>query len=222
MINSLQRAYLKQVAIKYMPITIAVLLAFIAWSNYAYHGWKGLLGPLALCVAMIAYAVHLLQEGDETNKNIRQRLYEETTRANRLEMERHALEVEVDRLSRPPTAEDIRRAAEQLSDTQPSQELTATEERWPGVLMDVQSVNRPDAGLAKIGGKLSTSLRLIPKDPELKPLSHAGSINEQLDQIRANGGSGEVEIYPGVTVVIERPEVTLAKRIAAEAAKGPA
>lgn len=102
MLNSLQRAYLKQVAIKYMPLTIAVLLAFITWSNYAYHGWKGLLGPLALCVAMIAYAVHLLQEGDETNKQIRQRLFEETTRANRLEMERRALEVEVDRLSRPP------------------------------------------------------------------------------------------------------------------------
>lgn len=208
MINSLQRAYLKQVAIKYMPITIAVLLAFIAWSNYAYHGWKGLLGPLALCVAMIAYAVHLLQEGDETNKNIRQRLYEETTRANRLEMERHALEVEVDRLSRPPTANDLLTAAEQLTEA--------------GVTQRLQDNQPTGVDSAKLGGKLSSSLRHIAEDPELKPLSHAGSINEQLEQIRANGGSGEVEIFPGVTVVIERPEVTFAKRIAAEAAKGPA
>lgn len=109
---SLKWAYLKQVILKNLPLSIAVLLLFVSWSNYAYHGWKGLIGPLLLTIAMVAFAVRQIEQGDERNKLIQKRLYEETVRANQLDLEVHVLQNQVDALSRPPTSHDVIGAAE--------------------------------------------------------------------------------------------------------------
>ncbi len=154
MLNSLQRAYLKEKATQYLPVIIALLMAFVTWSNYAYHGWKGLLGAVALFIAVIAYCVHLLQDGDAMNKRLRERVFEETTRANRAELERDALQLQVDSLSRPPTAEDIRRAAEQLNRFESASS------------MHIGSASRMDIGPAMIGGKLSSTFVKVRKTPE--------------------------------------------------------
>lgn len=104
---ALKWAYLKQLVLKNLPVTIALLLLFVAWSNYAYHGWKGLIGPLLLTIALVALSVRLIEQGEEQNKAIQKRLYEETVRNNRLDMQLRTLQEQVASLSRPPTSLDV-------------------------------------------------------------------------------------------------------------------